>query len=122
VRRWAASFLLLLTVLLPLQPLLVSAQQEASLPACCRRNGIHHCMMFRLMVLAETGRQPFVAPASCPYWKIAVIPAVVATAISSFGLTSQATVAGHVVAADTNFFFTSMVRSQSARAPPVALL
>ena len=45
MRRWFASVLLLLTALLPLQPLIASAQADASLPACCRRSGAHHCMM-----------------------------------------------------------------------------
>ena len=80
MRRWFASVLLLLTALLPLQPLIASAQADASLPACCRRSGAHHCMMMQSMMLTDSGTQTSVRPAPCPLWKITVSPAVVAVA------------------------------------------
>jgi hypothetical protein len=45
VRRLLASLLLLLTGLLPVQPLLADAVAASHLPACCRRMGAHHCLM-----------------------------------------------------------------------------
>ena len=74
MRRWFASVLLLLTALLPLQPLIASAQADASLPACCRRSGAHHCMMMQSMMLTDSGTQPSVRPAPCPLWKITSAP------------------------------------------------
>jgi hypothetical protein len=49
VRR-VLSIVLLIGFSLPLiAPLFASAAAEASLPACCRRNGKHHCAMTGMM-------------------------------------------------------------------------
>lgn len=39
---------------------------EASLPACCRRQGTHHCAMAGRMASAETGKTAISAPSTCP--------------------------------------------------------
>lgn len=46
VRRLLASSLLLLLIEPWVLPLFGQRAVEASLPACCRRNGKHHCMMY----------------------------------------------------------------------------
>ena len=115
---------MLLTVMLPLQPLLASVQEVDNLPACCRRNGKHHCMMTRGMMdaaLVASSGKPLFTPPPCPY-KLAVVPALVATAAAHFVLASQRAPVGHVVAAKLNFFFLPLARLQSARAPPAVLL
>jgi hypothetical protein len=122
MRRWFASVLLLLTALLPLQPLIASAQADASLPACCRRNGAHHCMMLQGMTLADSGKQSSVRPSPCPLWKLAVSPAVVAVAGSAPALPSEPAIAGNVVVNVPSFLFVRLARSRSARAPPTAIL
>jgi hypothetical protein len=121
MRRWFASVLLLLTALLPLQPLVASAQADSSLPACCRRNGAHHCMMLQAMVLADSGNQPSVRPAPCPLWKITVSPAVVAVAGATPALVSRPAIAEDVVALAPSSLFIRLARSRSARAPPAAV-
>ncbi|MHB1937736.1 MAG: hypothetical protein ACYCOR_14270 [Acidobacteriaceae bacterium] len=121
MRRWSASILLLLTVLLPLQPLLANAQADAGLPACCRRNGAHRCMMLQGMAMADSGTQSFVRPSPCPLWKLTINPAVVAMAGAPPALPFQAAIASNVVAIAQAFLFTRPVRSRSARAPPAAL-
>ena len=122
MRRWSAWALLLLTALLPLQPLLASAQADASLPACCRRNGAHHCMMLQAMTMADSGTQFFVHSSPCPFWKLAVNPAVVAASGAAPTLPSRPAIAEDVVIAAPSFLFFRLARSRSARAPPTALL
>jgi hypothetical protein len=121
MRRWFAFVLLLLTAFLPLQPLLASAQADAGLPACCRRNGTHHCMMLQTMAMADSGTQSFVRPSPCPFWKLAVSPAVVAVAGAVPTLRSRPAIAEDVAAATPSFLFVHLARSRSARAPPTTL-
>lgn len=121
MRRWSAWILLLLTALLPLQPLITSAQADTSLPACCRRNGTHHCMMMAMMLaMTDSGSQPIVHPSPCPLWKLTVNPAVVAATGTAPALPSQPAIAEDVVVTTAPFLFVRLVRSRSARAPPTA--
>jgi hypothetical protein len=121
VRRLLASLLLLLTGLLPVQPLLADAVSAKNLPACCRRMGAHHCMMRDLAFLASSSSntprhfQAQVDP--CP-WRFVRAGSV--APLSTVPLTSQ----GHAFTA----FLISMARPSPssdahlllcpARAPP----
>jgi hypothetical protein len=118
MRRWFALILLLLTALLPLQPLIASAQADASLPACCHRNGSHHCMILQGMKPAHSGTQTTVRSAPCPMWKITISPAVVAVAAAPLSLSSKRAFAEDVVAVAPTLLLTRLARSRSARAPP----
>jgi hypothetical protein len=120
MRRWFASVLLLLTALLPLQPLIASAQADASLPACCRRSGAHHCMLMQSMMLTDSGNQASVRPAPCPMWKMTIGPAVVAVAAAPLLISSKPAVAEDVVDLAPPFLVVRLTWSRSARAPPVA--
>ncbi len=122
MRRWFASILLLLTALLPLQPLLASAQSDAGLPACCRRNGAHRCVMLRGMAMTDSGTQSSVRPSPCPLWKLAINPAVVAVAVAPPALPSQPAIAENIVISASPFHFVYPARSHPARAPPSELL
>lgn len=66
---------LLLTFISPVAlPLFATtADPEASLPACCRRHGKHHCAMTMAM-LAIASRPAFYAP-PCPFYPTAATPA-----------------------------------------------
>ncbi|MHB1672980.1 MAG: hypothetical protein ACYCSP_01900 [Acidobacteriaceae bacterium] len=121
MRRWFAWILLLLTALLPLQPLLAGAQADAGLPACCRRNGAHHCMMLQAMTMADSGTQSSVSPAPCPLWKLTVRPAVVAVAGTAPTLPSQPAIAGDVAVISPPFHLARRALSRAARAPPSAI-
>lgn len=74
---------LLLAFALPwLAPLLASAQQDdAGLPACCRRNGRHHCMMSMAERAAMAGGERAVSAPwqPCPFFprQIAFFPGTV---------------------------------------------
>ena len=50
----------------------VGASDDAGLPACCRRNGAHHCAMsaaMRAWMFKADSRTPgFTAPAHCPFY------------------------------------------------------
>lgn len=69
--RKILSILLLMAFGLPsLIPLLaMSSPNEASLPACCRRNGKHHCMMSMAeRNKMQSDKPQFTAvPEKCPY-------------------------------------------------------
>jgi hypothetical protein len=72
VRR---GFSILLVLIFSLGPLsaVTSASEEASLPACCRRNGAHHCVMamdgMAAAMVVPPGAPPIAkAPSHCPYY------------------------------------------------------
>jgi hypothetical protein len=50
-----------------------TADPEASLPACCRSHGKHHCAMMHMMLLAAYSSPFFNAP-PCPFYPAAVTP------------------------------------------------
>ena len=55
-----------------------TADSEASLPACCRSHGTHHCVMLHTMFAASNG-PAFQAP-PCPNYPSAFPPVRIATA------------------------------------------
>jgi hypothetical protein len=68
--RRLLSISLLAAILLPfLTPLLTTrAAAETALPACCRRDGKHHCMGAMATNPATDSRQRFQTPReTCPY-------------------------------------------------------
>jgi hypothetical protein len=68
VRRLLSITLLLLFSLPLISPVLVlAASSEANLPACCRRNGAHHCTM-KLHQADASGHGPTFSaiPQRCP--------------------------------------------------------
>jgi hypothetical protein len=72
MRRVLAIFLVVFFGLGPLTATL-EAGENARLPACCRRNGEHHCLMsdeaVARMVQAASGSTPVLAaPAHCPLY------------------------------------------------------
>lgn len=69
MRRPLAVLLVLFFAFGPLQGVL-EGSDDARLPACCRRNGAHHCAMnaeMMAMMARAYGTAPaFTAPATCP--------------------------------------------------------
>lgn len=82
MRRTLAIALVVLFWLPPVFALLPGAQ-EFTLPACCRRHGIHHCAMAMAMA-GETGPGHFFAATHhCPFYRNApraTVPAFVSPA------------------------------------------
>lgn len=65
--RNALAVLLMIVFSLPLiAPALASSPDESSLPACCRRNGRHHCAMSG-MALGTVDSRYTVLSERCPY-------------------------------------------------------
>jgi hypothetical protein len=79
--RRALAITLLIALASPLAPpvlLAATRDPEASLPACCRRHGAHHCAMMAAMLRA-LDRPTFVAP-PCPFYPSPATPPQSATA------------------------------------------
>jgi hypothetical protein len=77
VRRVLSLTLLLLFSLPLISPVLaLTASSDANLPACCRRNGAHHCTsMTRSPQLPGSGASLSAIPQRCPAYPAAVTPA-----------------------------------------------
>ena len=78
MRRFFSILLLAVFVLPLLAPVLAMAQDgQAAVPACCRRNGRHHCGMSLRERRALVSRDPaFRAPTEkCPFETSSVAPA-----------------------------------------------
>jgi hypothetical protein len=82
VRRLLSISLLLLLVLPIVSPLFAATPSEANLPACCRRNGKHHCTMGTIVgtALQQSSSQSPTAQSStirekCPYLLTVQAPA-----------------------------------------------
>jgi len=79
MRRLLAVALLLAFISPLVLPLFAAtADPEASLPACCRRHGHHHCTMMMAM-LAAMSHPTFSAP-PCPFYPTAAAPVRIAPA------------------------------------------
>jgi hypothetical protein len=78
MRQALTVFLALFFGLGPLTAVL-PASDEARLPSCCRRNGLHHCAMAMPSAALEAGSSPsFSAPAHCP-----IFPALTAALLTA---------------------------------------
>lgn len=77
-------------------------------------------MLTHAAMPVDFGTQATIRPASCPLWKIAISPAVVAVAVSPLSLSSKPAFAEDVVALAPSFLFIQLARTRSARAPPTA--
>jgi len=81
MRRFPAILLLVLFLLPTAAPLLaLSRDPDASLPACCRRNGIHHCSMSpeqmqSMMQMLQSGTRASIVPMKCPCYPRALVTA-----------------------------------------------
>jgi hypothetical protein len=120
--RRALALLLLVGFSFPLiAPLFASAPSEASLPACCRRNGKHHCALYASMMVSPR-YQTITARCPCyPFTGIALMlphgfagNARVETVISATGPTAV------VREADAGYRI-SFDRSRQKRGPPSLL-
>jgi len=124
MRRGLSILLILVFGLGPLSATL-QASDDAYLPACCRRNGAHHCAMAvamaRMMAHLPPDPHPaFTVPLTCPYYPGArplLITAIHALAATAARLPGQrvrvlASAAGQTLA------LSSPSRNYAGRGPP----
>jgi hypothetical protein len=85
-RVWAVMLVVLFSLSL-IGPAISAANPESNLPACCRRDGKHHCAMMTMRSATSSG--PVVAGARCaafpslstvPVTNFVAVPPVVRTA------------------------------------------
>jgi hypothetical protein len=118
--------MLLLVFSLPLiSPLLaLTVGSEANLPACCRRNGAHHCTSMTSPQLPGAGVSLSTIPQRCPAYPAAVTP------VQHHDLSFQAAslIFAEIVSHPTLKFQTeararvAFDRSRQKRGPPINLL
>jgi hypothetical protein len=121
--RRGVSILLLAFFLLGSLPEALG-DNDAGLPACCRRNGTHHCSMARLRAAILASGQPIVtAPPTCPSYPgdnaltTAPLHGLVSATIAEFAFraTLHRPTAAHSGARAT------AALTRSSRAPPAFL-
>lgn len=133
MRRLLSISLLLLLTLPIVSPLFAATASEASLPACCRRNGKHHCAMGSAMAtaMAAANQQSSGNPAiqsttireKCPYLLTVQAPAHLlftpdeVQPVLHTGILSHPAVHAQTVA----LLQISFDRSQHKRGPPAPL-
>jgi hypothetical protein len=76
MQRFIAILLLVMLTFLLSEPLFAfSSATEGAIPACCRRDGMHHCALRKTMEMTQPGHQVSTITAKCPYCPWATVPA-----------------------------------------------
>jgi hypothetical protein len=124
MRRTLSILLVLFFGLGPLAATL-GAEEDTSLPACCRRLGAHHCAMrigdAATMADAASGKAGLRAPSTCPSFPdyaaatTSALHALPASSVTLPSLLAQP----HSPAAGRAAARLSQIRTRSGRAPPV---
>ncbi|MGB6132089.1 MAG: hypothetical protein WCC14_10470 [Acidobacteriaceae bacterium] len=119
MRRILAALLVLVFSGPLIAPIFTGTVDEAALPACCRRNGKHHCMMY-FMMTGQIPGHPVVAE-KCPYSPFASLAIMLPHAFVSHTRTATvrhaAVLAATVRQAEAGYRI-SFHRSRQKRGPP----
>lgn len=128
MRRGISILLALMFGLGPLSSILPGAE-DASLPACCRRHGAHHCAMAARMAammaaIESDGEASVTAPTTCPYYPgptfALLLPAV--HALRAEAEESPAlTIIGSVQLPADSIDITGPSSTHAGRGPPAAV-
>ncbi len=126
MRRGLSILLVLVFGLGPLTEVL-PASDDLRLPACCRRNGAHHCAMAAMMERMLAQMQPdqgpaFTVPLTCPkYPGPAAALAPPAQVLASSTAVSLPVLAAslHIPAAGRAVALSGPIRLHSVRGPPM---
>lgn len=102
---------------------LLHAGTDRSVPACCRRDGKHHCMMMkRALALIEVGPSFRTALPVCPYGSHSSLP-VGALGAPLGSVTSVALLSTGMVEGDQALISIFVIGTlQPSRGPPLSLL
>ena len=117
--------LLLFFALGPLTALL-PANDDPRLPACCRRNGAHHCAMSTQMLVAMMARMEkdtapgFSAPTTCPNYPVSLLALLAPDAALAAKQLSLPIlhVRAHEPAAGNKVVLEDSIRLHAGRGPP----
>lgn len=118
--RRVPALLLMLVFSFPLiAPVIASSLDEASLPACCRSNGAHHCMMGGM--IGNIPSRFTTVSAKCPYAPFAhralMLPHAFAAPVVLTATRQAAGPAATIREAETGYRI-SMDRTRHKRGPP----
>jgi hypothetical protein len=125
VRRLIGITLLLLFSLPLISPVLaLAASSDANLPACCRRNGAHHCMWKIQPAKSSSGTSFSAIPQRCPAHPAMVSPVRYGhLTIPAASLIFAGIVSHPVIKAQTHARArVALDRSRQKRGPPTDLL
>jgi hypothetical protein len=120
VRR-LLTFALLLVFSLPLiAPFFVADAAEATLPACCRRNGKHHCMMMMQFSQQSAALKFTTVTEKCPYGPLAPVNFVLPLLTPPADAAVFAGLIGHpAIFTQTQAAYRfSCIRTRQKRGPP----
>lgn len=124
MRRAPAALLLLVFSFPLIAPLFASGPDESQLPACCRRNGKHHCAMAMAgMGLVNVPSGYVVVSEKCPYSPFTHAPLMLPHVFfrqSAAAINSSACLAGIVREAEAGYRI-SADRTRPKRGPPATL-
>ncbi|MGB9030480.1 MAG: hypothetical protein WCC27_10205 [Acidobacteriaceae bacterium] len=119
MRRAFAAALVLIFSLPLIAPLLASTPDESQLPACCRRNGKHHCAMS--MQMGNIPSRFRVVSEKCPYSPFAHSPLLRPhpyTSVSAPAASRQTAGPAAIVGAAEAGYRISADRARHKRGPP----
>ncbi len=117
------AFSILFVLLFGLGPLTATIDgDDASLPACCRRHGEHHCAMsagVAALVAQSEGTPILTAPSTCPYFPgYAVAPSTTLALAAPTASLPVLLVQPHTPAAARAAARLSLLRTRAVRGPP----
>jgi hypothetical protein len=127
MRRALSIFLVFFFALGPFAAAL-GAADDARLPPCCRRHGVHHCAMSlrrsAMMAQAASAKPIFTAPSTCPCFPgYAAAPTTSTLAQAASPASLPALVAQpHSPAAARAAARLSQIRTRAGRGPPASIL
>jgi hypothetical protein len=121
--RRAYSTLLILLLLLGPFAVLLPANAESRLPACCRRHGNHHCLMNTAGVASavDSSAPVLIAPAHCPLFPQGATSTGATQALAAASLTFLALqINFHPLVSRPVASLDTLLLAASPRAPPAS--
>jgi len=122
MKRTLAALLVLVFGLPLVAPAFVSIADRSELPACCRRNGAHHCAMGSISAAVPAHFRTVAS--NCPWWPAGHVRLMLPHAVA----TQSAAVAGHLAHAAMLVreaeagYRISCERTRQKRGPPAVTL
>jgi hypothetical protein len=120
MRRLSAIALFAALVIPAVLPFLAVSSPDANLPACCRRDGRHHCAMMAMMERASHEISFRTQPPACPYRSQSVLLARSFSVHPSASMAFYAALVEHpaIHAQTVAARLVSAARSHRKRGPP----